>query len=106
MKWLQRAPIALSVGFLALGLSGCAQSNYTWGWHVVSPLDARGLKNLAFLADGFWATLSISLVSIAISVALGVPVALMALSKRRLARAVNRVYVEALPALPLLLLLL
>ena len=102
MQRLQRLPIALSVGFLAFGLSGCAQTNYTWGWHIVSPLDARGLKNLAFLADGFLATVSISLTSIVVSIALGVPVALMALSKRRLARAANRAYVETLRAIPLL----
>lgn len=106
MPRLPRPAIALSIGFLAFGLSGCAKSTYTWGWHIVSPLDARGLKNLAFLADGFVATMSISLTSIVVSIALGVPVALMALSKRRLVRASNRVYVETLRAIPLLVLLL
>jgi len=102
----QHPAIALSLGLLAFGLTGCAQSNYTWGWHIVSPLDARGLKNLGFLADGFVATISISLTSIAVSIALGVVVALMALSKRKPARVANRVYVETLRAVPLLVLLL
>jgi His/Glu/Gln/Arg/opine family amino acid ABC transporter permease subunit len=106
MQRLQRSPIALSVCLLAFGLSGCAQSTYTWGWHIVSPLDARGLKNLSFLADGFLATISISLTSIMVSIAIGVPVALMALSKRRFVRGANRVYVETLRAIPLLVLLL
>ncbi len=91
---------------LAISLSGCAQSTYTWGWHVVSPLDERGQRNLGFLAQGLWQTVSISLVSIVISITIGVVVALMALSKRRSVRAVNRTYVEVFRAIPLLVLLL
>ena len=87
-------------------LAGCGQSTYTWGWYVVSPFDQRGLKNLGFLAEGLWATIAISIVSIAISVVAGVLVALLALSKRRTLRAINRVYVEVFRAIPLLVLLL
>jgi polar amino acid transport system permease protein len=90
---------------LALSLSGCGQSTYTWGWHVVSPFDARGLKNLSFLANGLWSTLSISLISIVISVLIGIVVALMALSPRRAMRGANRVYVEVFRSIPLLVLL-
>lgn len=91
---------------LALVLSGCARSNYTWGWHVVSPFDARGISNLLFLANGLWATLAISLVSIAIAVVVGIAVALAGLSKSRYLRLANRVYVETFRAIPLLVLLL
>jgi His/Glu/Gln/Arg/opine family amino acid ABC transporter permease subunit len=91
---------------LALLLSGCAQSNYTWGWHVVSPFDGRGLRNLGFLAQGLWLTIAISLTAIVISVVVGVVIALMALSKRQAFRAVNRAYVELFRAIPLLVLLL
>ena len=52
------------------------------------------------------ATLSLSLASIAISVAAGVLLAMLALSKRRALRGVNRVYVELFRAIPLLVLLL
>ena len=97
--------VAGVVGLAAL-LPGCAQSTYTWGWHVVSPLDERGLKNLGFLAQGLWSTVSISLISIIISVVAGVVVALLALSKRRAVRAINRFYVEVFRAIPLLVLLL
>ena len=100
-KWF----LALGVVCLALSLSGCGQSTYTWGWHVVSPFDARGLKNLNFLANGLWSTLSISLISIVISVLIGIVVALMALSPRRAIRGANRVYVEVFRAIPLLVLL-
>ena len=96
---------ALGLVGLALSLSGCGQSTYTWGWHVVSPFDARGLKNLGFLANGLWSTLSISLISIVISVLVGIVVALMALSHRRAVRGANRVYVEVIRSIPLLVLL-
>jgi polar amino acid transport system permease protein len=91
---------------LTLVLSGCAGSNYTWGWYVVSPFDARGIANLSFLANGLWATISISVVSIVIAVAVGVAVALAGLSKQRYLRQANRVYVETFRAVPLLVLLL
>ncbi len=91
---------------LALALSGCAGSTYTWGWHVISPVDPRGLNNLVFLTSGVWATLLISLVSIVIAVLIGVIVALAALSKRKLLRGFNRVYVEMFRSVPLLVLLL
>ena len=91
---------------LAAVLSGCSQSTYTWGWHVVSPFDARGLKNLGFLLQGLWLTVAISLIAIAISVVAGVVVALMALSKWQALRVANRAYVEFFRAIPLLVLLL
>jgi glutamine transport system permease protein len=91
---------------LAVLLQGCVTSTYTWGWYVVSPFDARGLKNITFLANGLWATISISLTAIAFSVVGGIVLALMGLSKNRVARGVNRVYVEAVRAVPMLVLLL
>jgi His/Glu/Gln/Arg/opine family amino acid ABC transporter permease subunit len=104
-QWGRRPHLAVSFIGPALLLSGCGQSTYTWGWHVVSPFDPRGLKNLGFLADGLWSTISISLISIVISVQIGIVVALMALSKRRAVRSVNRAYVEVFRAIPLLVLL-
>lgn len=101
--------VAARAGFVLLGaiaLSGCASSNYTWGWHVVSPLDSRGVANLLFLVAGLWATISISVVSIVIAVVIGVAVAIAGLSKSRYLRSANRVYVEVLRSIPLLVLLL
>lgn len=94
------------LALVAVNLGGCASGSYTWGWHVVSPFDARGLKNLGFLVDGLWATLSIACTSIAISVTVGATLAFMAISKARAMRYVNRVYVEVFRAIPLLVLLL
>ena len=50
--------------------------------------------------------MSISVVAILFSVVIGITVALMGLSKRRTPRAANRVYVETVRAVPLLVLLL
>ena len=96
---------AAALVLLAL-LPGCASSSYSWGWYVVSPLDARGRKNLGFLIDGLSQTVLISVVSVSVSVVLGMIVALLALSRRRWLRAINRAYVECLRAVPLLVLLL
>ena len=103
--WGLRRLQAIGFASLAVLLSGCAQSTYTWGWHVVSPFDPRGLKNLGFMAQGLWLTISISLISIVISVSVGICIALLALSKRRAVRSINRVYVEVFRAIPLLVLL-
>ena len=91
---------------VSAALGGCASATYTWGWHVVSPLDGRGRDNLRFLISGAFATIGISLVSIAVSIVIGVVLALAALSRRRLWRGVNRLYVETFRAVPLLVLLL
>jgi polar amino acid transport system permease protein len=106
MRFRTGAARALIVA-AALALAGCASSGtYTWGWHVVSPFDARGQANLLFLASGVWATLLISVVSILISVVLGFLVGAAALSKAKPLRIFNRVYVETFRAVPLLVLLL
>lgn len=94
------------VALAGLLLSGCAGSTYSWGWYVVSPADPRGRKNLTFLAEGIWSTVGISALSVAISVLAGIAIALLALSRYRVLRAANRVYVECVRAIPLLVLLL
>ena len=75
-------------------------------WYVVSPMTESGRTNLLFLARGIEYTLLLSLTAIVISVAMGLLVALPALSGSRLLRGVNRVYVEVVRAVPLLVLIL
>ena len=87
-------------------LQACSGGAYSWGWYVVSPLDGRGLKNIGFLLDGLWATIAISVTAIAIAVVTGASLAMLALSRHRSLRAVARVYVEGVRAIPLLVLLL
>ncbi|MCZ8123507.1 MAG: amino acid ABC transporter permease [Tagaea sp.] len=90
----------------AVSLSGCGGHSYNWGWYVVSPLDPRGLKNLAFLADGLIATITISVAAIVLSVVVGALLAMAGMAQARAWRWLNRVYVEVFRAVPVLVLLL
>ncbi|MEM1383070.1 MAG: amino acid ABC transporter permease [Pseudomonadota bacterium] len=84
-------------------LSGCSGN---WGWYVVDPRTAQGQTNLQFLIGGLWDTVLLSLTAILISITVGLLVALPGLSTNPWLRAVNRVYVEAVRAVPLLVLIL
>ena len=82
-------------------VSGCASSQ-TWGWYVIDPRTEQGQRNLDFLTDGLLTTITLSITAAAISVILGLLVALPALSERRSYRIGNRVYVEFVRCIPLL----
>lgn len=90
---------ALLISLLAL--SGCASST-AWGWYVIDPTTPSGWTNVKFLIGGMWATIQISVVAAAISIILGLVIALPGLSTRWQVRLVNRVYVEFIRAIPLL----
>ncbi len=92
--------IALS-GFLLL--SGCAGN---WGWYVVDPSTPNGMTNLKFMATGAYYTILMSLTAIIISVVVGLLIALPGLSAKPGVRAINRVYVEVVRAVPILVLIL
>jgi His/Glu/Gln/Arg/opine family amino acid ABC transporter permease subunit len=87
-------------------LSGCADSTYTWGWHVVSPFDSRGLTNLQFLLGGLWFTISVALTAIILSVVLGLLLALPALSSSRVLAVMSRSWIEVFRAIPMLVMIL
>ncbi len=91
--------------FLLLPLAACG-SDYSWGWYVVDPSTANGWRNIQFLASGLVYTIQLSALAMAISVTLGLVVALPALSQRRGWRLANRTYVEVVRAVPILVLLL
>ncbi|MEZ5823610.1 MAG: amino acid ABC transporter permease [Geminicoccaceae bacterium] len=99
-----RARPIFALACIAALLSGCSGSG--WGWYVVSPATEQGRTNLAFLIGGMWDTILISLVSMALSIAVGLLVALPGLSERKLWRRVNIVYVEFVRAIPILVLIL
>ena len=84
-------------------LSGCGDQ---WGWYVVNPADTRGQQNLRFLADGFLATVQISVGATLVAVALGLAVAVCGLAKWRPLRALNRIWVELFRATPPLVVIL
>jgi len=89
---------------LVLALLGGCSAN--WGWYVVDPTKASGQTNLLFLIGGLKYTILLSVVSILISVLIGLLIALAGLSANRFLRGVNRVYVEFVRAIPLLVLIL
>ena len=89
--------------FLIFSLGGCSQN---WGWYVVNPATPSGQKNLKFLIDGLYYTLALSLTAICISIIVGLLIALPGLSTRRAPRSINRVYVELIRSIPLLVLIL
>ena len=94
-------PLALvSVCTLLTSCGGSLQ------WYVVSPMTESGRANLLFLLGGLKYTLLLSLTAIVISVAVGLLVALPGLSGSRMLRGVNRVYVEVVRAVPILVLIL
>jgi len=86
-----------------LALAGCSGS---WGWYVVNPARPAGQRNLMFLLDGLYYTIALSVTAIAISVLLGLLVALPGLARQRPPRVINRVYVELVRAVPILVLIL
>ncbi len=92
--------VLLSSGLLA----GCGNSNLQW--YVVSPATETGRTNLLFLAGGLKYTLLLSITAIIVSVVVGLLVALPGLSSNPVWRAFNRVYVEVVRAVPILVLIL
>ena len=89
--------------FLMLFLSGCSDN---WGWYVVNPYSKSGWINLKFLLSGYYFTLLLSFTSILISIAVGLLIALPGLSKNPWLRNFNRVYVEIVRSVPILVLIL
>ena len=99
----QRSICTIAAIFLIFSLGGCSQN---WGWYVVNPATPSGQKNLKFLVDGLHYTLALSLTAICISIIVGLLIALPGLSTRRAPRSINRVYVELIRSIPLLVLIL
>ena len=99
----QRSICTIAAIFLIFSLGGCSQN---WGWYVVDPTTPAGQKNLIFLVDGLYYTLALSLTAICISIIVGLLIALPGLSTRRAPRSINRVYVELIRSIPLLVLIL
>jgi polar amino acid transport system permease protein len=95
-----RVILVLAVPLLLAGCGG------NWGWHVVNPADPRGQANLTFMLSGFWATVSLSVATMVLSVTLGLAVALLGLAPQRPLRWFNRIYVELFRAIPILVMIL
>ena len=84
-------------------LSSCSDQ---WGWYVVDPTKKSGLTNLKFLLSGLEQTVLMSFTAIAISMVVGLAVALPGMSSSKGWRRFHRVYVEVVRAVPILVLIL
>lgn len=87
-------------------ITGCNRVEYQWGWYEVLPTTVRGSVNLIFLLQGLWLTIGLAVVSIVISVSVGLLVALPGLAKNQLLRLISRVYVETFRSVPTLVMVL
>lgn len=99
MRSMRLIPLLASL----LLLGGCSGN---WGWYVVNPASPAGQRNLMFLIDGLYYTIALSVTAILISIIAGLLIALPGLARARPARMVNRVYVELVRAVPILVLIL
>lgn len=89
----------------AVVLSSCGNGS-SLQWYVVSPATEAGRTNLLFLMGGLKYTLLLSITAIVVSIVVGLLVALPGLSTNPFWRAFNRVYVEVVRAIPILVLIL
>ena len=89
---------------LIIPLSSCTGQEL--GWFIISPNNIEGLTNLKFLLSGLTTTIYISLVSIIISMILGLIIAIPSLAKNKILTYINIGYVEIVRAVPLLVLIL
>ena len=87
----------------AVLLAGCSQN---WGWYVVNPATPSGQSNLRFLLGGLQYTVLLSITAIAISIVVGLAIALPGLAPGKFLRGLNRTYVELVRAVPILVLIL
>ena len=85
---------------LIIPLSSCTDQEL--GWFIISPNNIEGLTNLKFLLSGLTTTIYISVVSIIISMFLGLIVAIPSLAKNKFLTYINIGYVEIVRAVPLL----
>ena len=89
---------------LVIPLTSCTDQEL--GWFIISPNNIEGLTNLKFLLSGLTTTIYISVVSIIISMLLGLIIAIPSLAKSKFLTYINIGYVEIVRAVPLLVLIL
>jgi polar amino acid transport system permease protein len=102
----QRNLLLVVTILLLLLLYACQGATYNWGWYEILPSTDKGATNLKFMFSGVWLTVSLSLISIICSITIGLFVALPGLSLNPYLRSFNRIYVEALRSIPVLVLIL
>ena len=94
----------LFILILIFPLTSCGKNELNW--LILSPNNVEGLTNLKFLLSGLTTTIYISVVSIVISIIIGLLVAIPSLAKNKFLTYLNISYVEIVRAIPLLVLIL
>jgi len=89
-----------------VAVAGCSRQEYQWGWYEILPTTPQGSTHLRFLLAGFGLTMSVSAISLAASIILGLLVALPGLARQWWLRAFNRIYVETFRSIPVLVMIL
>ena len=89
---------------LIFPLTSCSKGELNW--LILSPNNVEGLTNLKFLLSGLTTTIYISVVSIVISIIIGLLIAIPSLAKSKFLTYLNIGYVEIVRAIPLLVLIL
>lgn len=105
-EWMPRIAHIAIFAITGLLLTGCSSGNYRWGWYIVSPFTETGRQHILFLLTGMAQTIAVAICAIAASVIVGLFFGILGLSGNRRVRAVNRVYVEGLRAVPMLVMVL
>ena len=100
-KLFLAAPILIS-----LTVSACKGVEYNWGWYEILPTTEKGAGNLKFLLSGIWLSVVLSSVSIFFSILIGLFISLPGLSRNNFWRGLNRLYVEIIRSIPVLVLIL
>ena len=95
-----------NIFFLLLLILIISCTDQELGWFIISPNNIEGLTNLKFLLSGLTTTIYISIISIIISMVLGLIVAIPSLAKNKFLTYINIGYVEIVRAVPLLVLIL
>jgi len=92
--------------FLFLLLLTSCNKTHEWAWYIISPTNNSGIINLKFLLSGMSITIYISVISILISMVIGLIVAIPAITKNKYLTYFNIGYVEIVRSIPLLVLIL
>jgi polar amino acid transport system permease protein len=103
---LQRFVVLSTVVGAGVVATACSEGQYTWGWYEVLPFTEKGTTHLHFLLRGMGWTISLSLVSLLFSISLGFAVALPGLSGKQWLRRCNRLYVQLMRSVPVLVMIL
>jgi polar amino acid transport system permease protein len=106
MSKMKRFACYFVIGVFPWVLSACTGIEYNWGWYEIVPTTERGANNLLFLLSGLWVTVVLSVISITVSVVLGLFISLPGLSRNPYFRSFNRVYVEIFRSIPVLVMIL